>query len=1241
MIPVCRSMDSSYPYQRNQSPYPPFYYPGFEPNLPQMNMNAPKSPFPCEHPWNHGGCCGHYPTPMNVCCAHNNNFHGCYNYRPQHYHHHAPFPSSPMYYSGYQEPFFVPYAPQPHYTMELPRYDYEKHMPRDFHCCGCPNHPCHPKEEKSVKIEEEEPDNAGNKVNSDDALAPIQKRNYPYPYPIVWIPPEHTRMTKREANDDSKAEAKGEQDQISHDRKPSSPMNSQEPRNWNGWLPFDMNHMPKKVLEGDGRRNKNLESENNVRVHDDGKRMNNKNQSENQRSEFPFPIFWMPYYNKQEEGGKENNQESHSSPRRIEEVPHTFKAILVNPKADEGVRNGTILNPVESIDRSGSDETKKVTNEKMIPVKEVELHQGRNNSNESAKRERIIPVKQIEENVAKKESHEGVEKQSASPRKNGKLPPVCLRVDPLPRKKNGKSSNGSSRSPSPPASKEHSKVASEKASQAHSAGVSDKVQLNSEVKSVPKRSEEVKPKEVNVPVSEIKSYDKVAQLDSGLPNAPNVSKETQPKVETIQVTENKTDGDKVAIENCSVGETEEKMAQKGAENMMEEASKPNEAKDSSKPTGEGGKERRALSDADAAILIQAAYRGYQVRRSEPLKKLKQIAEVSKELTHVKGCIQAFEHSSDLQNDEKQRIALGENIMRLLLKLDTIQGLHPSFRETRKSLARELTSLQERLDSVMAKRSQQQKHEFIDEKSVEDFTENSQNEQHVKDQEEEKAAVPREDSSVGIDDDMMGKDRIEFQSPLDPALNVAAKTNVEPNEAVGEHNHTTDLSVELEARSELDNTPTVVDNSDTNALRELPVEVIDEDGADWSCKNEGQNEEEKEDTSDIYALKEMPVGVLDEDTTEFVKDDGETKVEHVESLVELPAGVVDEDIAGSGINKDDGTGFSKHGVDHEQEEVEAIVELPVGLLDEDTAASESKENDDGTDIPEGQQQHEDVEPTMELPVELLDEEETIESKSVKLAEDMEHTTELPVGLVDEEGTKESELAKHDEPETVPPAIEEQCSVAVKDIQPEPEQQMEEQEEVQSSEESSDGWLKVEFSKEEELKGDAQRDIEIKHEEETGNEAELPTMESTKSAAELVSDLHREEENKKMFVQQEEQTENEEKLIASQVTSVNNEDTTLSKEVDHVAEHNGKLDNVDAELLEENEKLRNMMNRLLDAGNEQLKVISDLTDRVKDLEKKLARSKKRMKTKRFKPASSSLSKISSKSNPMQHRAIDVAM
>lgn len=41
-------------------------------------------------------------------------------------------------------------------------------------------------------------------------------------------------------------------------------------------------------------------------------------------------------------------------------------------------------------------------------------------------------------------------RQSVSPVKASKLPPVCLRVDLLPKKRNG---NGSSRSPSPPSGK--------------------------------------------------------------------------------------------------------------------------------------------------------------------------------------------------------------------------------------------------------------------------------------------------------------------------------------------------------------------------------------------------------------------------------------------------------------------------------------------------------------------------------------------------------------------------------------------------------------------------------------------------------------------------------------------------------------------------------------------------------------------------------------------------------------------
>ena len=106
--------------------------------------------------------------------------------------------------------------------------------------------------------------------------------------------------------------------------------------------------------------------------------------------------------------------------------------------------------------------------------------------------------------------------------------------------------------------------------------------------------------------------------------------------------------------------------------MMEETTESREEKDSSTRTDAGRKEGRVLSDADAAVFIQAAYRSYLVRKWELLKKLKQIDEVRKEVTDVRDRVQAFERSSDLQNDDKQKIAIGETIMRLLLKLDTIQ-----------------------------------------------------------------------------------------------------------------------------------------------------------------------------------------------------------------------------------------------------------------------------------------------------------------------------------------------------------------------------------------------------------------------------------------------------------------------------------------------------------------------------------------------------------------------------------------
>ncbi|KAJ1429545.1 IQ motif, EF-hand binding site [Sesbania bispinosa] len=1191
----------SYPYQRNQIPFSHCYHPGIEAVPPQIRADPSKPPFSYEQFWPYAGSYGH-PIPTHFCCGHNN-FPGYYSYRPSYPHSPAP---SPIYCSGgcpaYAEPNFVPYSPQPHYSMELPRYEYDKYMPRDHHCCGCPNHPCNQKEEKSVKIEEHEPD-AGKKVN--DAVVPIQLRNYPYP--LIWIPPEYT--SNRQLKNPTTAEVGEQLDNMSYDRTPNADAQpAQEPRAWNEWLPFYMKGAPNMVHYGDGVKSQNYETDNKRRESEDG-RLNQKHQREHKKSELPFPIIWLPYYNKQEEGEKTNNQDRTSTPKCIEEAPHTFKSVPVKFYVDEGVTNGTRSNQTESIDTSASDVTEKVTNERSIPVKQMESHQDKNNPEGNHKREEMdVPVNQKEENVTKEGSHTSGKRQPTSPPKASKLPPVCLRVDPLPRKKNG---NGSSRSPTPPASKEHSQTTAGEASKTPPCGMNNKAQPNLKLQNAPNTNEKVKPEERIIQVSE----NKTSENKGAESKDESQSQMSIPSEVSTGTKESYTDGDKCKTEN--------KKEKKGAENMVEEATEVKEVKDSTATTNGGKKERRVLSDRDAAVLIQAAYRGYQVRKWEPLKKIKQIAEVSKEVTDIRGRIQALEDSSDLQNDDKQKIAIGETIMRLLLKLDTIQGLHPSFREIRKSLARDLVTLQERLDSIMAKKPQQQMQELVVQKPVEVTPQNTQNGENQQEQQEEEVAA--RDTFEGIsdgshntlekcEDQVCMKDDInnihsndggsESQSSVDPASNEGAETTTEL--VNGDINHvvtvdalnctnnlseTDKMDEEPETKSEVNDIPVEVDKLDMTALKELPVGVVDEEIDVPSGKDE-QNEKGTKEVQSADCLDGSPLAIVDDSARDELDS-----VTH--AMMELPVGVLDEDKATAEYEKEDETNISKGEVQSVNEG--CIEELPVGLLDEDTSKSDLEKHGDT-------KTHEEV-----LPSE--GEESNADESTRSSTDDNEKATQLEQPL------------------------------------------LEEKEEVQSSGES-DGWVKIEFQKEDELKGDALPYVEFgcQSAQEVGNETKFSSLTTEANGHELgnedvcleandgtnmlaepmefvpMGDLQ----NKKEPEEKPAQVDGRD-MVAEQVISCDGKDTeTLPKEETKlsaaspaltelpVGEHDGGL-NGDMKLLEENEKLRKLMKELLEAGNEQLSVISNLTGRVKDLEKKLATNKKskRVRTKRYRPPTSKVS------------------
>lgn len=938
---------------------------------PQMT----KSPFSYEQPWPYAS--SYAP-------------HFCYSHLPCYPH--VPSPS-PMFCSGGSPAFFGPYLPQSHYSMEVPRYEYDKYTRKDHHCCGCPNHSCNQKED-TVSIEKQEP-NVGKKEN--DAM---EFRNFPHP--LVWIPPEYygNRQMKIPTEVD-------EQDKMSRDKKlagvedlNADVQRAVEPRLWNGWLPFDVKGAPTMFRGEDGVRSIKKEADDNVMEYGNGK-MEQKHHSEQQkRPEFPFPFIWFPSYNNQQDGGRTNNQKSYSAQEGVEEVPHTFKSVPVKSCADEGVAKRTNSNDVESRDRSAYDVTDKVINQRNIPVKQIESNHVKNNSMESEKREMNVP----DENVAKKDSSVN-KRRSTSPTKGSKLPPVCLRVDPLPRRKNV---NGKSRSLSPPAVREHSNAIACETSKTPLDKMTEKTELCS----------------------------------------------------TFQECQNKTN------EN-TVGNTE-----------IHEGVK---------------KERRVLSDADAAVVIQSVYRGYLVRKSEPLKKLRQIDEVSKEVTNVKDRIEAFEDSSNLQIDDKEKLAIGETIMRLLLKLDTIQGLHPSLREIRKSLARELVTLQEKLDSITVKDPPQQQMQELDaKKHLETSQQSVQNGEHNQEQQEEKVLASPKDSSEVISDGK-SQDQLMDESNVVPGSNEETKPTILPNGLVNLDSSPV-VSVDV-----LDSTSNFSDKMDVESeVINIPIEV---------------------DELNMNAFKELPVGVIDEDTI--------------------------EDYASERLDSD----------------MRAMKELPVGVLDEDGATSEETNTAENEVF------------FKELPVELLD--ENAEKSEEERTDYTEKGTELEQPLV------------------------------------------EEKEGVHSSEES-DGWVKIEFQKQDdddELKVDAPMETE-ESAEINENDTKLPSL-----GNEEANIILNENESKEKLAQQETHIYVQDTVFGETNSADDKNTETLAKEetepsVDlSLTNHNEDL-NGNMMLLEENEKLRKLMKELLEAGNEQLSVISNLTGRVKDLEKKLAKTRKskKVKTKR---------------------------
>ncbi|KAL6311547.1 hypothetical protein AAG906_005123 [Vitis piasezkii] len=994
-------------------------------------------------------------------------------------------------------------CPAPYYSMEQTRPEYEKNDSGNHHCCGLPNHGFNRKGGNNVKIEEHEADD-GKKER--ESLVPAGLKDCPYP--IVWIPPVYMKNGENRAPVDPDTKEQSENRQEAHDATSPKSFNKSiewEPGVWNRWFPPDSNGFRSLKQGGEGKRNQ---------------------QSEDKNARFPFPIIWMPPFEKTEEGEEKEHKPNNSASKPAEEPNLNFKIIPVKlPEVGDGGNK-----PRATEEKSGGEGGLKIMekngNQNNTPVKEREAHGKRIpqktlwEPRTGAKQKEIKVVKVVDQtaeqnvdNISNCGSQNQILTHSQSP--------VNLPIDP------------------------RTEVCDDlTAEKPGVAGGEYQAKKDGERNAESKISEEA--------IEEQKAMDKI-----------------------------QSDGCK-----CKIGE--------------DKAGKNN------------------LSDSEAAVIIQSAYRGFEVRKWEPLKKLKQLAKVREEADEIRNRIQALESLSDLQRDNRQRVIIGETIMSLLLKLDAIQGLHPNLRNFRKSLARELVSLQEKLDSLM---NQKPEVSVVDEstaKSVENLT-NDVCMAGGKDEEKDKEATESlQDNSSEDNSDKTSNFTEPSQSPPEADASV---------ESQGE-----DTSEPMSFEEELQ----VKSENDTIGVQEKSVEPH---AADMGPVLEESKDEQGNGDLDVsqVATSEPNSGSGLEGTVELPLVTG--KSNHETGFVECPLGDAIYDSNAANKMEVAKVGDTTPSINEGHLEMNEGAELPQGVIEEETATNAVPESKDGyieaeeDTVQEGDQvgsvkttdvvNMADYEaPDMNEPEQHpIDENpETHELEAL-----LQHGTEGSPPYIDAEEAKISEGSQAE--------CDEAIDITSRDDEAPNRNQLEEH----SMEAETKDLATAELQKEEVSETEEPQPMvsfvekEPCHEEDKEDQGAINVDETNSPGADsAVVDSHKKEvpieETKEESLEGKFEPQEVESVISDnpkgsetareEAPGTQSDEEATGNQV--VIQDTGKTP--DEKLIEENKKLREMMEQLINAGKEQLTVISNLTGRVNDLERKLSR-KKKLRTRRHRAAAPS--------------------
>ncbi|KAK9143196.1 hypothetical protein Syun_012596 [Stephania yunnanensis] len=111
----------------------------------------------------------------------------------------------------------------------------------------------------------------------------------------------------------------------------------------------------------------------------------------------------------------------------------------------------------------------------------------------------------------------------------------------------------------------------------------------------------------------------------------------------------------------------------------------------------GKGKRKELSPQDAAMMIQATFKAFLIRRSQALRALRELAMAKAKLKELRALFQNFSYRRQIARDAEERQRFSEKIIVLLLTVDAIEGADVMVRSAKKSMVDELEAMLDIVD----------------------------------------------------------------------------------------------------------------------------------------------------------------------------------------------------------------------------------------------------------------------------------------------------------------------------------------------------------------------------------------------------------------------------------------------------------------------------------------------------------------------------------------------------------------